>query len=109
MCSASGAFSAPHRESERSFTSSSRGRQSTCGSRDRELSSPERMAHEAGKQGTMLLPFDKLAYRVAEDRLLPSWLGAGDERFVAAVLSGVNGFAGLQFGEAEVVAPKLLA
>ena len=65
------------------------------------------VANETG--GPMLLPFECLAYRIADGRLLPCWLGEADEPFVSAVLESVAGFAGLQVGDAEIVAPAALA
>ncbi len=57
----------------------------------------------------MLLPFDVLAYRIVEGRVLPSWLGQGDEPFVSKVLDAISTLEGLQVGEAEIVAPGALA
>jgi predicted nuclease of restriction endonuclease-like RecB superfamily len=57
----------------------------------------------------MLLPLDCLAYDVVGGRLLPSWLGAADEPFVATVLECVAGFAGLRVGAADLAAPGNLA
>lgn len=57
----------------------------------------------------MLLPVDALAYRVEAGRLLPTWLGAADEPFVEKMLVELGELAGLQAGEADVVAPALLA
>jgi predicted nuclease of restriction endonuclease-like RecB superfamily len=60
------------------------------------------------EEPTMLLPFDCLAYKIVEGRLLPSWLTAADEPFVLAVLDSVAGLAGLQVGEADMAAPGQL-
>ncbi len=57
----------------------------------------------------MLLPFDCLAYKVMDGRVLPSWLGEADEAFVASVLECVADFAGLPVGDADAVAPSALA
>jgi predicted nuclease of restriction endonuclease-like RecB superfamily len=57
----------------------------------------------------MLLPFDCLAYRITEGRLLPSWLGEADEPFVASVLDAATELVGLQVAEADLVAPNILA
>src|SRR4029450_10394688 len=56
------------------------------------------------EKSAMLLPFECLAYRIYEGRVLPSWLGEPDEPFVATVLDGVAGLAGLQVGDEQVVA-----
>ncbi|MDF2695536.1 MAG: hypothetical protein K0S65_3919 [Labilithrix sp.] len=57
----------------------------------------------------MLLPAECLAYTIADGRLLPSWLGDGDEPFAAAVLAGVSRLAGLQVGDAELAVSATLA
>ena len=57
----------------------------------------------------MLLPFDALAYKIVEGRLLPAWLGQTDEPFVSRVLAALALLAGLQVGDADIAAPGALA
>jgi predicted nuclease of restriction endonuclease-like RecB superfamily len=56
----------------------------------------------------MLLPLDCVAYEVVGGRVLPTWLRAEDEPFVAAVLEAVWPLAGLSAGEAEIAADTAL-
>jgi predicted nuclease of restriction endonuclease-like RecB superfamily len=56
----------------------------------------------------MLLPLDRLAFDVVHDRVVPRWLGAADEPFVAAVLDAIGSLAGLSARDAELAGDRLL-
>src|SRR5688500_14301103 len=92
--SASAACSGPRRESRPSRTSSSPKR---------------RWMNATPGHEVHMLPRSALDLRIVEGKVLPTWLGAVDEKFVEAVLEILRDLDARAFAEANATAKALLA